>query len=82
MPPTPERKPPATAASRTRRPASEIAKVTLSRRSEPVLSDPDKLKLTLTIYLPRKTAEQLVTRAVAEARNLEDIIGEVLERSA
>ena len=57
-----------------------MAKV--ARRAEPIIGKPDKLKLTLALYLSRDVAERLTERAIREQRKLEDLIRELLERVA
>ena len=83
--PTPSRRPLSEAPGKTpirRRTAEEIAKVAVSRR-EHVLGDRNRVKLTLTVVLPRSAAERLVARAIAsESHTLETLVAEILEKSS
>jgi hypothetical protein len=45
-------------------------------------STPNTVKLTRTLFLSREVAEQLAARAIAERRNLEDLLREILEQAA
>jgi hypothetical protein len=40
------------------------------------------VKLTFTLDMPRALAEQLSARAIREAKNLEALVAEILERAA
>lgn len=42
---------------------------------------PDKVKLTLTLYLSRQQAEHLTAKAIREGKNLEALVAEILEAS-
>ena len=41
-----------------------------------------RVKLTLAVSLDRAAAERLSARAIAEGRNLEDVVAEILENAA
>ena len=70
--------------SPARRPAAlaeERAKLYIARMSEPA-TDPANVKLRLTLYLPRRTAERLMGQAIEQDKNFETLLRDILERAA
>ena len=51
----------------------------MTHETRAIPSAPDKVKLTLTVFLNREDAERLTTRAIREGKNLEAMVAEILE---
>jgi len=47
---------------------------------EPATPTGEKVKLVLTIFLPRALAGALTARAIREEKNLAALVGEILQR--
>jgi hypothetical protein len=51
----------------------------VAHEARAIPSAPDKVKLTLTVFLHRADAERLTARAIREGKNLEALVAEILE---
>jgi len=51
----------------------------VAHETRAIPSAPDKVKLTLTVFLNREDAERLTAKAIREGRNLEALVAELLE---
>jgi hypothetical protein len=56
-----------------------VADSAITHEARAVPSAPDKVKLTLTVFLNRKDAERLTARAIREGKNLGALVAEMLE---
>ena len=59
----------------------QAAKVAIARRAKPA-SNPDHVKLVLTVELRRALAERLSVQAIKQGKNLEGVVVDILEAGA
>jgi hypothetical protein len=80
--PSRRRPPPTPGKHAPQKTPAELAKVVVDR-AEPVVGDPNRVKLKLTIVLSRAPAEQLGARALAsEDQTFDELVREILEPAA
>ena len=57
----------------------QVARAAVAHEAHAIPSAPEKVKLTLNIFLNREQAERLTARAIREGKNLEALVAEILE---
>ncbi len=66
-----------------RRSPIEVAKDAVTRRAEPVLGDPTRVKFNVTVALSREAAERLMARSIErDYTTFGTMLGEILEAAA
>ena len=61
------------------RSSKKVAQAAIAHRGQPGLGEEAEVKLTLRVTLSRTQAERLTVRAISEGKNLNALVGEILE---